>query len=77
MQPGFFRVDRFFWIFVFFFYEIKRSRIYGVDLITGSLRAVCLACVGVGGGTGELPIESTSLANVRFCPSVHVCLVLL
>lgn len=69
-QPGFFQ------LIVFFFYEIKRSRIYGVDLITGSLRAVCLASVGVG-RIGELPVESTCLANVRFCPPVCVCLVLL
>lgn len=44
---------------------------YGVDLITGPLRAVCLASVGVGGGIWEL----LCLANVRFCPPVHVCLV--
>lgn len=47
-QSGFFQ------LIYFFFYEIKRSHIYGVDLITGSLRAVCLASVGVGGGIGEL-----------------------
>lgn len=47
------------------------SRMYGVDLITGPLRAVCLASVGVGGGIWEL----LCLANVRFCPPVHVCLV--
>lgn len=60
VQPGLFGL-------IVFFYEIKRSRIYGVDLITGCLRAVCLASVGVGsgicGGIGESPIESTCLAN--------------
>lgn len=45
-EPDFFRL-------IIFFYEIKRSRIFGVDLITGSLRAVCLASVGVGGGIGS------------------------